>query len=133
MKSKSLLPLCFLVLLFGCRQATQPHDPVGVVKAQIDALNKGQIDVATGYFSDDAQIVAPLGQPKGKEKIRAFILNQTKVKEHLEIIDMAADGANVAGTIIVKDTLTAKPIRENLKAIVQNGKITDWEVGTKAQ
>jgi limonene-1,2-epoxide hydrolase len=133
MKLKPLLPLCIIVLLFGCGKAVPPRDPVGVVKAQIDAIDKAQIDVATDYFSEDAGIIAPLGQPKGKEKIRAFMLNLTKVKEHIQIIDLAADGANVTGTIDVKDTLTTIPIRMNLKATVLNGKITNWEVGTKAQ
>ena len=132
MKLKPLLPLCILVLLFGCAKAPQPLDPVGVVKAQTDAINKVQIDVATAYFSNEAIIIAPLGQPKGKEKIHVFMLNLTEVKEHIEIIDLTTDGTNVTGTIDVKNALVAKPVRMNLKPIVLNGRITNWEVGTKA-
>jgi len=51
------------------------------------------------------------------------MLNLTKVKEHIEVIDLTADGANVTGTIDVKDTLVAKPVRMNLKANVLKEKL----------
>ena len=133
MKSRLLVSFSLIVLISGCGQAPRPQDPIGVIRAQIEAVNKGQAEIAASFFSDDAQIVAPIGQAKGKEKIRAFMMNLIKVKEHEEIIDLAVDGTNVTGTIDIKDTLVAKPIRMTLKAKVLNGKITDWEIGTKAK
>jgi ketosteroid isomerase-like protein len=102
------------------------------VKAEIEAVNKGQVDVASSYFSDDAQIVTSIGQPKGKEKIRAFVFNLVQMKEHDEIVDLAADGTSVTGRMTLTDTaLKAVPV--NLKAVVEDGKIVSWEEGSAAK
>ena len=49
---------CLLLLLLGCSPAVRPHDHVGVVKAEIEEINKGQVEVASSYFSDNAQMVS---------------------------------------------------------------------------
>jgi hypothetical protein len=133
MKAKLLVSFSLIVLISGCGHAPRAQDPIGVIRAQIEAVNKGRAEIAASLFSDDAQIVAPIGQAKGKEKIRAFMMNLVKVKEHEEIIDLAVDGTNVTGTVEIKDTLVTKPIRMTLKANVVNGKIAVWEIGTKAK
>ena len=129
MKLSLILIGCLLLVLLGCSPAVRPHDPVGVVKAEIEAVNKGQVDTATSYFSDDAQIVTSIGQPKGKEKIRAFVFNLVQMKEHDDIVNLASDGTNVTGRMTLTDTaLQAVPV--NLKAVVQRGKIVSWEEGS---
>jgi ketosteroid isomerase-like protein len=65
----------------------------------LKAIHKGQVDAASSYFSDDAQIAPPIGQPKGKEKIRAFLFNLVQMKEHDDTLDLAADGTNVTGLV----------------------------------
>jgi ketosteroid isomerase-like protein len=102
------------------------------VKAEIEAINKGQVDVASSYFSDDAQMVTSIGQPKGKEKIRTFVINLIQMKEHDDIANLAVDGTNVTGRMTLTNTaLQATPV--SLKAVVQDGKIVSWEEGSAAK
>jgi ketosteroid isomerase-like protein len=135
MKQLLILTACLIPLLFGCSPAVPPHEPTAVVRALITAVNRGQVDVASSYFSDDAQIITAFGQPKGKAKIRNFMANEIAMKEHDDIIDLAADGANVTGTMKIlnkalqdnsKETFGKKadPVPLTLKAVVQDGKIT---------
>jgi hypothetical protein len=123
---------CLLLVLLGCSAAVRPHDPVGVVKAEIEVVDKGQVDVASSYFSDDAQIVTAWGQQKAREKIRAFMFNLVQMKEHDDIINLVADGTNVTGRMTLADT-ALKDTPVNLKAVVEDGKITRWEEGSAAK
>lgn len=127
----TLVP-CLLLFANGCAPAP-PSDPVGVVKAEVQAVNKGQVDLAVSYFSDDAQVISAIGQPQGKAKIKAYLTNLVAMKEHDEVVDLAVDGANVTGNLKISDTALAAPTNVMLKAVVQNGKITMLETGSKAQ
>jgi ketosteroid isomerase-like protein len=113
------------------------------VKAEIEAVNKGQADIASSYFSDDAQIITSLGQPKGRAKIWTFMFNLIGMKEHDSIIELAADGANVTGKMAITNAELQNNSKETwgkvilmpvtLKAIVQDGRIISWEVGSAAK
>ena len=77
---------CICLVFVGCASAATPHDPVGVVRAEIDAINKGQSDTAANLFASDGQLIVAGGQPKGRTNIRAFIIGGLiKLKTHAEI------------------------------------------------
>jgi len=143
MKLSLILIGCLLLLLLGCSPAVKLNDPVGVVKAEIEAVNRGQNEVASSYFSDEAQIITSFGQPKGKEKIRAFMFNLVRMKERDNIIDLTADGSNVTGKMTITNTALRDnsmatygkdtPMPVNLKAVVEDAKIVSWEEGSAAK
>jgi hypothetical protein len=75
---------------------------------------------------------------------RKFMKNLIAMKEREEIFDLPADGANVAGTLkswnldVGRNSMKtldkkADAIPMNLKAVVQDGKITRWETGSASK
>jgi hypothetical protein len=133
MKFTSVISFCLLLLLFGCGQSPQPRDPVGVIQAEIQAINRGQADVAAGYFAENGQIISAWGQPTGKDKVKSFISTTLiKLKSHAEVNALASDGSKVTGTITWSTPYEKFP-PFGLKAVVQDGKIASIEWGTAAK
>ena len=87
-----------------------------VIRAFFDALNKGQTTVATDYFASDGQIITGAGQPKGKDKVAAYLIGRFKQKEHADIKELTVSGSFVAGTLNVTNT--------TLESIYGKGKIS---------
>jgi hypothetical protein len=137
-----LILFACLAILLGCSPSVPPHDPLAVVKAEIAAVNAGHTDTAASLFADDAQIVTGFGQPSGKEKIHSFLYNLIKLKEHDDIVLLTSDGANVTGNLKIwnqnvgnneADIQSKASLDVTLKAVVQDGKIVSWEMGSPAK
>ena len=138
MKLRKLSIFMFLALLIGCVPSAKQKEPGSVIRAFFDALNKGQTTVATDYFASDGQIITGAGQPKGKDKVAAYLIGRFKQKEHTDIMELTVNGSFVAGTLNVTNTTLesiygkGKIPLMSLKAEVEDGKIVTLEIGTAA-
>jgi hypothetical protein len=140
MKKFMVLMILPCLMLIACGTSVQPSDPVSVIRAEINSINKAQVDVATNLFSDDGQFVTGFGQPKGKDRIKNYIFGGlVKLKSHADIIELTANGFEVSGTIKLTnvaliDMYKGKQIPLfSVKATVQNGKIQYMEWGTASK
>ena len=128
---------CLLLALMACGAASQPRSPEAVVRAAIEAIDKGQGEKAAGLFAEDSELVTAFGQPKGKQEIRDFIVvNVVKMKTRAKSKDLQSNGETVTGTFALTnaalvDEFAPKPVPPFfLKALIQGGKIKYMEWST---
>jgi hypothetical protein len=115
-----------LLLATAACASRSPTDPVEVMRALFDQVNRGRAKAATGLFAEGAQIITGFGQPKGQAKI-LFFFEKTVVplKTILKVEDLSADGENVVGLFTLQSISPQfkSPVPMQVVAIVRDGKI----------
>jgi hypothetical protein len=123
----SILAVVVMLVMASQSALAQAADPLSVMKASLDAINAGNVDVAVATFADDAVFTTPTGSFKGKDQIRRAIM--ADVANHVQI---EATNFQVAGDKVTysfkqsNDRLRGLGIdfiNGNTEAIIQNGKI----------
>jgi len=123
----SILAVVVMLVMASQSAMAQATDPLSVMKASLDAINAGDVDVAVATFADDAVFTTPTGSFKGKDQIRSAIM--ADVANHVQI---EATNFQVAGDKVTysfkqsNDRLRGLGIdfiNGNSEAIIQNGKI----------
>jgi ketosteroid isomerase-like protein len=105
----SILAVVMMLVLASQSALAQATDPLSVMKASLDAINAGNVDVAVATFADDAVFTTPTGSFKGKDQIRSAIM--ADVANHVQI---EATNFQVAGD---KVTYSFKQSNDRLRGL----------------
>src|SRR5688572_21107928 len=79
----SILAAVAMLVTASQSALAQETDPLSVMKASLDAINAGNVDVAVATLADDAVFTTPTGSFKGKDQIRSAIM--ADVANHVQI------------------------------------------------
>jgi hypothetical protein len=94
----ALIVTALVVSLASCKPA-QPTDPIAIIQASNERINKGDLDGYLKYFADDAVISDEHGRSVGTQAIREYMQQEIVAKDfRFELSDLSADGDIVTYT-----------------------------------
>ncbi len=129
--TKLLLSILLAMAIVGMlpRPATaQTPDPVAVVKASLDAVNRGDVEAALALFADDATFRRPPDSWTGTEQLRAMLQADVAIHSHIEASNFQLAGDQVTYTFKGSNdrfrSLGIDSIEGTTTVTVQGGKVT---------
>jgi len=121
--------LCWVLVLAsasapvaGAQISLQPSEPAAVIGAYQMARNRGDIDAAVSFFSDDATLTQRSTTYTGKEEIRRYLENANGRGRFIVVSNRVTNG-NQLSWIERPAGQNINGIEVGVEAIVQDGKI----------
>jgi len=105
----------------------QTTDPVAVVQASIDALNRGDVEAGMVVFADDATLNTATGSSTGKEQIRRKVEADIAARVQVNASNFQVAGDQVTYTLVTTSdqfrSMGIDAIDGTATVTVQGGKI----------
>jgi hypothetical protein len=116
-----LLVLCASIVSIVFAQPA--NDPSSVVAAFEAARNRGDIDAALAYFTDDATITQRTSVFTGKDDIRRFLQSASARGRTVQVTNRRGSGGQVTWLERPPQGQNLNPFEVSVQAVVQDGKI----------